>query len=89
MIWKGKQHLIKLKNKIKTQPSIITVKSKGVTNPKNIFTAFNNFFTNIGPSLSKTISQSKKNFKSFLNNSSLNSFVLKPVIHDELGKLIS
>ena len=89
LIWKGNQHLIKLKNKIKTQPSIITVKSKGVTNPKNIFNAFNNFFTNIGPSLSKTISQSKKNFKSFLNNSSLNSFVLKPVIHDELGKLIS
>ena len=89
LIWKGNQQLITLKNKSKREPSIITVKSKGVTNPKNIFNAFNIFFTNIGPSLSKTIPQSKKNFKSFLNNSSLNYFILKPVTHDELGKLIS
>ena len=47
------------------------------------------FFTNIGLSLPKTILQSKKNFKNFLNNSSLKSFVLKPVNHDEVRKLIS
>ena len=46
------------------------------------------FFTNIGTRLSKTIPQSKKNFKNFLNNSSLNSFVLKPVTHDKVWKLI-
>ena len=73
-----------LKHKSKIQPSIIIVKDKNVTNPKNIANAFNNFFTNIGPSLSKTIPQSKKNFKNFLNNSSLNLFVLKPVTHDEV-----
>ena len=65
-----------LKHKSKRQPSIITVKGKGVTNPKNIANGFNIFFTNIGPSSSKTIPQFKKNFKNFLNNSSLNSFVL-------------
>ena len=89
MVWKGIQQLITLKYKSKRQPCIITVKGKDVTNPKNIANAFNNFFTNIGPSLSKTIPQSKKNFKNFLNNSSLNSFVLKPVTHDEVRKLIS
>ena len=78
-----------LKHKSKIQPSIINVKDKNVTNPKNIANAFNNFFTNIGPSLSKTIPQSKKNFKNFLNNSSLNLFVLKPVTHDDVRKLIS
>ena len=77
-----------LKHKSKIQPSIIIVKDKNVTNPKNIANAFNNFFTNIGPSLSKTIFQSK-NFKNLLNNSSLNSFVLKLVTHDEVRKLIS
>ena len=56
---------------------MITVKGKYVTNPKNIANAFNTFFTNIGPSKSKTIPQCKKNFKNFLTNSSLNSFVLK------------
>ena len=33
--------------------------------------------------------QSKKKFKFFLNNSSLNSFLRKPVTHDEVRKLIS
>ena len=84
LIWKGMQQLIMLKHESKRQPSIITVKGKDVTNPKNIANAFNNIFTNIGPSLSKTIPQSKKNFKNFLNNSSLNLFVLKPVTHDEV-----
>ena len=37
------------------------------------------FFTNIGPSLSKFIPQSKKNFKNSLNNFSLNLFVFKSV----------
>ena len=47
------------------------------------------FVVNTGPSLSKTIPQFKKNLKNFLNNSSLNSFVLEPVTQDEIRKLIS
>ena len=76
LTWKGIRQFITLKHKNKRQPSIITVKGKDVTNPKNIANAFKIFFTNIGPSLSKTILQSKNNFANFLNNSSLNSFVL-------------
>ena len=89
LIWKRIRQLITLKHKKKRQPSITTVKGKDVTNPKNIANAFKIFFANIGPSLSKTILQSKKNFTNFLNNSSLNSFVLKPVTHDEVRKLVS
>ena len=81
LIWKGIRQLITSKHKSKRQPSIITVKGKDLANPKNITNAFNNFFTNIGPTLSKTIPQSKKNFKTFLNNSSLTSIILKPVTH--------
>ena len=66
LIWKVIQHLITLKYKSKRQPSIITVKGKDVTNPKNIVNALNNFSINTGPSLSRTIPQSKKNFKNFL-----------------------
>ena len=69
LIWKGIWQLIILKHESKKHPSIITVKGTDVTNPKNVTNAFNNFFTNIGSSLSKTFPQSKKNFKSFLNNS--------------------
>ena len=89
LIWKGIRQFITLKHKTKRQPRIITEKGKDITNPKNIANAFNNFFTNIGPSLSTSILQSKKNFKNFLNNFSLNSFVLKPVTHDEVRKLVS
>ena len=89
LIWKGIRQLIMLKHKNKRQPSIITVKGNNVTNPKNIANDFNNFFTNIGPGLSKTNLQSKKNFTNFLNNSSFNSFVLKPITHDEVRKLVS
>ena len=89
LIWKGIWQLLTLKHKNKGQLSIITVKDKDLTNPKNIGNAFNNFFTNIGPSLSKTILQSQKKIINFLNNSSLNSFLLKPVTHDEVRKLIS
>ena len=84
LIWKRIRHFIALKHKSKKQPSIIAVKGKDVTNPKNITNVFNNFFINIGPSLAKTTPQSNKNFKNFLNNSSLNSFVLKPVVHDKV-----
>ena len=84
LIWKGIRQLITLKYKNKRQPSIITVKGNDVTNPKNIANAFNNFFTNIVPSSSKTICKSKQKFKNFLNNSLLNLCVLKPVTHDEV-----
>ena len=49
LIWKGMQQLIMLKHESKRQPSIITVKGKDVTNPKNIANAFNNFFYKYRP----------------------------------------
>ena len=76
LIWNRIQQLITLKHKSNRQPSIITVKSKDA-NPKNVANDFNNFFTNIGPILN------------FLNKSTLNSFVRKPVTYNEVRNLIS
>ena len=66
-MWKGIHQLMTLKHKSKRQFNIITVKGKDATNPKNIANTFNSYFTNIDPSLSKTIPKSKKKFKNFLN----------------------
>ena len=77
LIWKGIWQLITLKSKSKAHPNIVKVKGKDITNPIEIANAFNNFFINIGPNLSKTILDSSKPFKNFLKNSSLNSFLLK------------
>ena len=89
MLWKRIRQRITLKYKDnKGQPRIIIVIDKDFTNSRNIDNVFNNVFTYIGPSLSKTIPQSKKKVKSFLFNSLLNSFVLKPVIHDDVRKHI-
>ena len=78
--------LITLKYKSKRQSSIITVKGKDVTNPKNIADTFNNIFIKIGP---KTVPKSKQKFKKFFNNFLLNFFVLKPVTQDEVRKAMS
>lgn len=89
MLWKRIRQRITLKYKDnKGQPRINIVIGKDFTNPRNIANAFNNVFTYVGPNLSKTIPQSKKKVKSFLFNSLLNLFVLKPVIHDHVRKHI-
>ena len=81
LIWKRIRQLITLKYNQKRQTYTITVNEKDVTNPKNIANAFNNFlYTNIGLSLSKTITGSKY----FLNNFALISFVLKPVMKNHV-----
>ena len=80
---------LKAKSKSKIDPNIVKVKGKDITNPIEIANAFNNFFINTGPNLSKTILDSSKPFKNFLKNSSLNSFLLKATSEDEVHKLIS
>ena len=89
LIWKGIWQLITLKSRSKIHPNIVRVKGKDITNPLEIANAFNNFFMNVGPNLSKTILDSSKPCKNFLKNSSLNSFLLKATNEDEVHKPIS
>ena len=65
LIWKGIRQLITLKSKSKVCPNIVKVKGKDITNPTVIANAFNIFFINIGPNLSKIILDSSKPFKTF------------------------
>ena len=81
------RQLITLKSKNRTCPNIVKVKGNYITNPTEIANAFNNFFINIGPNLTKTILDSSKPFKNFLKNRSLNSFLLKATSEDEVHKL--
>ena len=89
LIWKGIWQLITIISKRKVHLNIVKLKGKDITNPTKIANAFNNFFINIGPNLSKTILDSSKPFKNFLKDSSLNSFLLKATSEDEVHKLIS
>ena len=88
LIWKGIWQLITIISKRKVHLNIVKLKGKDITNPTKIANAFNNFFINIGPNLSKTILDSSKPFKNFLKNNSLNSFLLKATSEDEVHKLI-
>ena len=81
------RQLITLKSKNRICPNIVKVKGNYITNPTEIANAFNNFFINIGPNLTKTILDSSKPFKNFLKNRSLNSFLLKATSEDEVHKL--
>ena len=65
------------------------MKGKDITNPADIANAFNNFFVEIAPNMSKTIPDSTKPFRNFLKNSSFNSFLLRPTTGGEVHKLIS
>ena len=47
--------LITLKSKSKVHPNIVNVKGKDITNTTDIANAFNNFFVDSVPNLSKTI----------------------------------
>ena len=58
-------------------------------NPKLIADKFNEFFTNIGPSLASKIPASNISFRNFLNSHSTQSMFLKPVSSEELNKIIS
>ena len=58
-------------------------------NPKLIADKFNEFFTNIGPSLASKIPASNISFRNFLSSHSTQSMFLKPVSSEELNKIIS
>ena len=83
------RQLITLKPRSKIYPTIVKLKGKDITNPADIANAFNNFFVEIAPNLSKTIPDSTKPFRNFLKNSSFNSFLLRPTTGGEVHKLIS
>ena len=49
---------------------------------------FNNFFTSIGKSLQKEIQPTRKHFKDYLKNRTIENFVCTPTTPDEITDII-
>ena len=60
-----------------------------LTDPHNIVTRFNNYFTNIGPSLAKNIPVVDNNPNDYLKNRVEDTIFLKPLEEEELKEVIS
>ena len=58
-------------------------------NPKIIANKFNDFFTNIGPTLASQIPQTNTSFRNFFKEENMQSIFLKPVDTNEVIKIIS
>ena len=57
-------------------------------NPKIIADKFNDFFTNIGPTLASKIPRTTTSFRNFMKDENLQSLFLQPVTESEISKII-
>ena len=87
-IWKGIKTLITLKSKNKTLPTNLNINGNIITDPVDLANVFNEFFVNIGPSLSEKIPKTDKLFSMFLKNRTIESMFLNPVNTEEIQKII-
>ena len=60
-----------------------------VNNPQLIANKFNEFFTNVGPSLATKIPHSTADHKSYLSGSFSDSFFASPTTPDEIINIVS
>ena len=66
----------------------LNVNNHIITDSTDTFNQFNNYFCNIDTNLSKLLPSGDCKFQSYLNNSSLNSFVCNSVSQNELYNII-
>ena len=59
-----------------------------VTEPDSISNSFNNFFVDVGPKLASNIKHSGKDYFEYLFNPTQNSLFMKPIVADEVVKII-
>ena len=65
-------------------PSYITVDNKTISDEKQIAESFNNYFVNIGNSITNSISGSTTGYKRYLNKQYNSNFFLNPVVPTDL-----
>ncbi len=63
---------------------LISIKGKFISDDKQIANVFNNFFTNIAPTLANKLGPSKADYRSFLKNQMSDSFFISPVEPNEV-----
>ena len=87
--WKLLNDLIN-KKKIKCKlPSTFKSNEEEICNPTHIANRFCEYFTNIGPTLAKSIPASDKSHRSFLNGGFINSFFLQSASEHEVTEICS
>ena len=76
-IWKGINEIVNVKSKVFNSPSTIKSNGKTISNPKEIATHYNTYFTNIAEDIIKKRKYNGRvNHKKYLNEPANNSFVL-------------
>ena len=89
-IWAGIKQIITVKSKgLNNQVSKLVQNNQTITDPKEIATAFNKFFSSIGQKLADSIPVAGKDPLAFMGPSQPNSFYLSPVTAVEIEKEIS
>lgn len=87
-MWKGIKQLISLKPEASKVPSKIIKSNEVITDPIRIANEFNNFFANIGHSLSNSIPKVNKSFEDYMPHPQVSSFFMNPTTAHEIENLI-
>ena len=85
--WKILKTVINKGTKAKL-PKLFGDGEKEVTNPKDIADRFNKFFTNIGPTLAKSIPKSSSLPLKYLNEKIKESVLFSPVLENEVKNIL-
>ena len=67
-------------------PSQFMDNTDTITIPNEITNRFNNYFTNVGPTLSRQIKKTPKKFTEYLSNKCQNSIFLEPITQSEVER---
>ena len=87
--WKGINDIIGSKNKSSCYIHELTVDDEPISNPLEITSSFNKFFTNVGPKLDKEIPRTPISPISFLSNRVVNDFSFSDTSIDEVTSLLN
>ena len=85
--WSVLKQIVNKNSRSKT-PEYFVINNKKVSDKKDIAISFNNYFTNIGPNLSKNIPPSQNTHMDNMPERQTNSIFIKPVIEKEVENLI-
>ena len=85
-LWRTVNDLIKSKKK--EIPNVMTDNDQDINDPTKIANCFNNFFTNIGPTLASTININVGNFTDYLPKRNMNSLFFTPTNENEILNIV-
>ena len=87
--WEGIRNVVNISKKKKTAINSLSYKDKCITDKVEIANSLNEFFVNIGNTVEEKIPQTNKNYKEYLGNRVVNSFLPSPVMENEIEDIIS